>query len=188
MTKEELIQRADNLKNAGEQLLKESQLAELLSGYGKVKITGSFRLNLLVNGDIDFCVFLNESGKKKAVEILNKLISQNYFRGYYFGDYTKDQADRFGRKIFPEGYYIGLNAMRDSEFWKFDIWFVKEDADIIEKENFMDYMEENLTPESRYEILRRKQERNEKKLDILSVDIYKEVLNHFKSKEISQNI
>ncbi len=168
MDENELLKKAELLKEEGNFLLKDSNLVDFLSQYGQVTISGSFGLNLLVNGDIDFRLVPFNFSKIQAIEIHNELIRQDYFRGFYFGDYIENPKDGF-----PLGYYLGLNKIYKGEFWKFDIWYMNEIEK--DKENFMDFIEANITPELRYEILKLKQERNEKKQDILSVDIYKSV-------------
>lgn len=168
MTKEDLFLKAENYKQQGNFLVKESNLISFLSHYGTVTISGSYSVNLMVNGDIDLYVVLNEFKKEVVTEILHKLIGQDYFRGFYYGDYIKHPKEGF-----PVGYYIGLNKIHNNEFWKFDLWFVEQTDN--EKDSFMKTLE-NIPEEKRYEILKRKQERNEKKEDTSSFDIYKQVL------------
>jgi hypothetical protein len=169
MTKEELFLQADVLKKDGDFLLHESNLITHLSLYGDVHISGSYSVDLMVNGDIDLYVVLGDFKKEKVVEILNKLIEEDYFRGFYFGDYIKHP-----KAGFPSGYYLGLNNIYREQFWKFDLWFVKNTDE--EKDSFMKTLKENLTEQSRYEILKRKQERNAAKSEISSYEIYKQVL------------
>lgn len=168
--KDKLFRQANCLRKEGGLILKESGLLEFLAKYGEIKISGSYNLNLMVNGDIDIYIVMPIYKKQKVIEALNELIKQDYFRGYYFGDYIKNPKEGF-----PQGYYIGLNIIRDNLFWKIDVWFV--DKIDQEKENFMDFIQANLTDELKFEILKLKQERNDKKLDILSIDIYKQVFS-----------
>ncbi len=64
--------------------------------------------------------------------------------------------------------------MHNNDFWKFDLWFVEKTDN--EKDEFMRNLQEKLTEDTRYEILRRKQERNEKKQETTSFEIYQEVV------------
>lgn len=169
MTKEELFLQAGRLKNDGDFLLHESNLITFLSSSGKVHLSGSYSVDLMVNGDIDLYVVLDEFKKEKVVEILNKLIEEDYFRGFYYGDYIKHPKDGF-----PSGHYLGLNKIYKELFWKFDLWFVEKTDD--EKDSFMNTLKENLTEERKYEILRKKQERNDDKGEVSSYEIYKQVL------------
>jgi hypothetical protein len=168
MNKEELFQKSQSLKDEGDFLLQDSKLLELLSEYGEVHVTGAYSVNLMAHGDIDLYVVLSPFDKHKVHEVLNKLIKQDYFRGYYYGDYIKNPKEGF-----PNGYYIGLNTIHGGEFWKFDIWFVHETDK--EKDTYMEFIKNNLTDDSKYEILKLKTERNEKE-DIPSYEIYKKVL------------
>ena len=154
MNKEELFSVADNLKKEGDFLLRDSKLIETLSQFGGVHISGAYSVNLMMHGDIDLYVVLGECTQEKVLEILNVLIRENYFRGFYYGDYIKYPKDGF-----PKGYYIGLNTMHNNAFWKFDLWFIDKVDE--EKDTYMKFIEENLTDETRYEILKRKKERND---------------------------
>lgn len=167
--KEALFQKAELLKAEGDFLLQESNLLELLAEYGEVHVTGAYSVNLMAHGDIDLYVVLSPFDKHKVYEVLNKLIVQDYFRGFYYGDYIKNPKDGF-----PSGYYIGLNTIHNGEFWKFDVWFVGEIDK--EKDDYMEFIKTKLTDESRYEILKLKTERNKKKEDTPSFSIYNNVL------------
>lgn len=168
MTKEELFSKAKRYKRDGDFLLQESDLISLLSEYGKVTTSGSYSIDLMINGDIDLYVVLTDFKKEIVIQILNKLIDQDYFRGFYYGDYIKHPKDGF-----PSGYYIGLNKIHNEEFWKFDLWFVE--ATDTEKDSFMKHLE-TISEEQKYRILELKQERNKNKEDITSFEIYKQVL------------
>ena len=169
MNKEELFSNAEKYKKNGDFLLQESRLLPFLSHYGEVTVSGSYSIDLMVNGDIDLYVVLTKFQKETVVEILNRLIEQDYFRGFYYGDYIKHLKDGF-----PSGHYIGLNKMHNNDFWKFDLWFVEKTDN--EKDEFMRNLQEKLTEDTRYEILRRKQERSEKKQETTSFEIYQEVV------------
>lgn len=171
MKKEKIFRRSKELKKQGEIILKESRLLDFLSKYGKVTLTGSFKMDLMMHGDIDMYVVLPDLRNEAVIEIFNDLIKQEYFHGFYYGDYIKNP-----KKGMPSGYYIGLNMIRDEIFWKIDIWFLKE----LDKEKmrFEKEVEKRMTEESKYEILKMKKERNENEPRYIGgYEMYKKILN-----------
>ncbi len=153
--------------------MKDSGLLELLSSYGEINYTGGYKLNLMNHGDIDIHIVQKDFLKESVSELLDKLIKQNYWRGYYFGDYVKF-VDTPG---FPIGYYIGVNKYYKDNFWVVSLWFVKQ---LDEKqEKFMNYIQANMTTEKRYEILRLKSERQKPK-EMSGFEIYRQVFNEYK--------
>lgn len=168
MDKTQLFKQAGKLKKEADTLLKKSGLLKLLSEYGKVNFTGSYKLGLMANGDIDIHVVPFKYSKDQVLEAFNKLVKQDYFRGYYFGSYVKNLTLGF-----PKGYYIGVNKFQNKLFWVISIWFV-EDLDKKQRK-FMDDVRNKLTDETKYQILELKQQRNKQKKEMTGIEIYKKV-------------
>lgn len=97
----DLIKISKSLHSDANSLLKKSDLIKKLSKYGKVSITGSYDLDLMMDGDIDIFIINKDINKEKSISILNDLIIDGYFNGYLYFDWTKHK-----HKGFPKGYYI----------------------------------------------------------------------------------
>ncbi|KPJ70820.1 hypothetical protein AMJ51_00840 [Microgenomates bacterium DG_75] len=164
--KDSLVNRSKILRKEADLLLDKSDLLELLRDYGRVRFTGAYRLNLMFEGDIDIHVINPQITKKAAVKALNQLIEQGFFRMYFFGDWVK-----FRRVEFPKGFYIGLKTVFNQRKWKIDIWFLKKDDP--KEIKLINFIEKNLNSEKRLTILKFKQIRSRKNIEISSYDIYK---------------
>ncbi len=168
MNKNQLFKQAKKLEKEANFLLEDSGIVKLLSRYGKLNYTGSYRLGLMASGDIDIHIVPFKYLKDQVKKIFNDLIAQDYFRGYYFGDYIKNPTPGF-----PRGYYIGVNKFQNKVFWVISIWFVKKLDQ--KQEGLMRYIEANLTGNTKYRILKLKQQRNERKKDLTGLEIYQKV-------------
>ncbi len=60
-----LIEISKSLHLDADHLLKKSDLINKLSKYGKVSITGSYDLDLMMDGDIDIFIINKDINKKK---------------------------------------------------------------------------------------------------------------------------
>lgn len=150
-------------------LLKKSDLIRKLSKYGKVSITGSYDLDLMMDGDIDIFIINKEVDKKKSVVILRDLIMDGYFNGYLYFDWTKRKHEGF-----PKGYYIGLKTSVKDIKWKVDIWLIKDIYKPTEK--LMNFVRTNLNETNKKIILDLKYKAKNKNLNLRSSDIYLKVL------------
>lgn len=156
-------------KKQADLLLKDSGLIKFLSEFGKVAIHGSYELDLMMDSDIDINVVNENFTKEQVVKILNKLILENYFKGYFFYDFVARR-----RKDFPPGYYIGLKLKFKNRKWKIDIWFLNKPYKINERT--AEFVKKNLTEKSRKTILKLKQACLENNLKISGYFIYMAVL------------
>lgn len=168
--KNELEKLSKHLKKAADLLLDKTKLIELLAKYGNVHIMGSYKLNLMVDGDIDIYVIDKKFCKKRAIKCLNDLISQSNFRGYLFYDFVQRR-----KKGFPKGYYIGLKTRYSDKKWKIDIWFMKTMDGISSR--FMKKVASRLDDDKRRKILELKRMAKDKKIDLPSYVIYNAVID-----------
>lgn len=166
---ENLVKQSEIFKKEADSLLQNSKLLKLLRSYGRVRLTGAYRLNLMLDGDIDIHVTYPKMSKKSVIKILNQLIEQGFFRAYFFGDWVQ-----FRRVKFPRGFYIGLKTVFNRRKWKIDIWFLKRDDS--KEIRLINFVEKNLDSKKKQTILRFKQIRNRSNLKISGPDIYKIVL------------
>ncbi len=168
--KNELEKSSKHLKKEADLLLDKTKLMKLLAKYGTVHIMGSYKLDLMVDGDVDIYVIDKKFCKKRAVKCLNDLILQNNFRGYLFYDFVQRC-----KKGFPKGYYIGLKTRHGDKKWKIDIWFMKTIDGISSR--FMKKVESNLDHDKRRKILELKKIVKDKKIDLPSYVIYNAVID-----------
>ena len=115
----DLMQLSNSLHLEANSLLKKTKLISKLSKYGKVTLSGSYDLGLMMDGDIDIFIINKNINKLKSVTILKDLILQNDFNGYLYYDWTKRSHEGF-----PKGYYIGLKTDYKGRKWKIDIWLL----------------------------------------------------------------
>jgi uncharacterized membrane protein len=99
------------------------------------------------------------------MDILNKLILKDQFRGYLFYDFTKRR-----RQGFPKGYYIGLKTKFNDNGWKIDLWFLNK----VRQAAFLPTLRQ--IGDNKATILKLKYQVLEKNLKIPSIDIYKAVI------------
>ncbi len=171
-----LVNRANRLRRQADLLLRKSKLLDLLAAYGEVSVTGSYRLNLMTTVDLDIHVVNPKMRKAVVREVLDKLIEQNFFDGYHFHDWVSHIKS--GRRVFgnniQKGYYIALKAIFQGKRWKIDIWFLNEPNRNVAR--LMKRLEDNMTEKMRFTILRLKQLRDKRNLNISSSVIYEGVL------------
>jgi hypothetical protein len=165
----DLIKLSNSIRKDADLLLKKTDLIKKLSKYGELSISGSYDLDLMMDGDIDIFIINKRIDKKKSLEVLNDLIIQDDFNGYLYFDWT--QRKHVG---FPKGYYIGLKTKFKERKWKVDIWLVNEKFKPAEK--LMNFVKLNLSKEKKKIILSLKYKVKTKNLDLRSSDIYKKVL------------
>lgn len=166
--KNEIQKLSKQIKGEADLLLEKTNLLFLLSKYGKVFIRGSYELDLMVDGDIDIYIVAKKFNKDLAINLLNKLIERNDFRGYMFYDFVNRR-----KKGFPKGYYIGLKTKIALRKWKVDIWLIKSMDNISDK--FMKKITNNLSEEKRNIILHLKKTIKEKRIELPSYVIYEAV-------------
>jgi hypothetical protein len=165
-----LINQSKSFKKEADLLLRKSKILRLLEPSGQVRLTGSYKLGLMLNGDIDIHIINPKITKNSVIRVLNKLIKQGFFNGYLFFDWIK-----FRKAEFPKGYYIGLKTKFNQKKWKIDIWFIQKDDN--KEIKLMGLVEKkNLGRKNKLTILKFKGIRNRKNLEIPSSKIYQAVI------------
>ena len=164
-----LIKKSKWFKAEAETLLKRSQLLPFLAHYGEVKLTGSYALDLMLNGDIDIYVENPKITKTAVLRAFQQQAKGTFFHGCMFYDFV-----RVRRVGFPRGYYLGLRRDQRKTKWKIDIWFMRKlDGP---SERLMAQLRTHLDDPLRLKILKLKHRRNAKGLSITSAEIYRTVL------------
>lgn len=165
----EILARSKQVKKDADKLLSDSKLLELLGRFGKVEITGSHALDLMLTGDIDIHLF-GQFDRKKAQEVLDALIVETKMTGYMFFDWVTYQ-----NPAFPNGYYLGIKQKMDgyNKQWKIDIWLISEARP--ENINYMELLK-NCSEEEKIAILTLKEWRDESDPGLSSTEIYDAVM------------
>jgi hypothetical protein len=168
MQKENFFKESKRIKKDADWLLENSSILKMLKRYGRINLTGGYKLDLMMNGDIDIHIHNPKIKKEQAVDAMNRFIRMDYFKAVLFYDFVKYKKDGF-----PKGYYVGLKKPFKGKTWKFDIWFLKSDK---ENEKSISAIIKKLDDDKRVTILRLKEWRNKLGLKIGGGDIYKEVI------------
>jgi hypothetical protein len=158
-------------KQEADGLLSYGNVIDVLSKYGKVVVTGSYKYDLMYGPDIDFVV-LSPDPQKSSYDAFLSFIKQRKFQKYQLGDFSK-----FPRKGRPKAIIVVLIHEYKGRRWEIEIWFEKKLITDIDKE--FDNLLLNATEEQRQLILEIKQQReaagaSKHKLD--SVTIYRGVI------------
>lgn len=160
-----------------DEILRQTDLVNVLSEFGEVIIGGSYKYDLMWGPDIDVVIKCQDP-RKASVEALEKLIKLRLFQKYEYGDFVNFK--RAGR---PESYIMNLILPFEGEKWEIETWFFEELPD--KQKETDELIKSKLNKENKIKILEMKKERDKSDLDkhnISSVDIYKGVLiNNIKS-------
>lgn len=165
-----LLELSGRLRREADSLLRRTRLLALLEKYGRVSLTGSYELGLMVDGDIDILVINGEVTRERVWQCLRELMMAGSFRGYLFYDFIKHR-----RPGFPRGYYIGLKTKQGGRKWKVDIWFVSSRS--ARRDSFMKKLAAALDEKKRGRILKIKSEAKKRGLDLPSYAVYQAVMN-----------
>lgn len=176
MNDEYLILRQEKLQKESQEIVEELQLIESLGRTGIVRQTGSTTLGLMVWRDIDIQVSSPAVSVFQAFETMQPILSHPLIKQVrYF-----HQSGRFKLEGLDERlYFMVFYESQPEEEWKLDISFWL--ADGIHPEPIQDFLEQQLTSESRLTILRIKDiwyKLPNYRTKVFSTDIYDAVLKH----------
>ncbi len=147
--KKDLLANSIIVKKEADDILKKTNIIKTLSKFGDVFIMGSYKLDLMLDGDIDIYVINKNLNKETSLKALFKIISNNNFTGHLYYDYVSNPQEWA-----PNGYYIGLKTKYNDRRWKFDIWMLNS---MDKKSNdLMEYVENNLNKVNKKIILKLK--------------------------------
>jgi len=156
--------------NEAKIILDQTEIIDLLSRLGDVRIGGSYYTGLMYGPDIDITVATNDA-RDSAIKFLNQIISRRSFQKYQYGDFEK-----FPREKRPKDHIVVLILPLNNRKWEIEIWFRKEHPkDQIELEEKL----KALFPDRKAEIIRLKAKREELGLgkhSLSSFDIYKDFI------------
>ncbi|MPZ24720.1 MAG: hypothetical protein GEU28_14610 [Dehalococcoidia bacterium] len=162
-----LLSASRAIKEDADRLLREFGVLEQLASYGEVSMGGSYRLNLMLNGDIDLGVVNAALDLESALDALTGFIRRGDFYGYEFLDSVRHELPWGDSR---EGYFLNMERLFLGRKWTVEIMLARS------AQPSPDWIEERLTEEGRRTILLFKHLRNTRNLDIPSHQIYKAVL------------
>lgn len=162
---------SQKIRKDAEDLLKKTNLVEVLSEFGEVKIGGSFKYDLMWGPDIDMVVVC-KNPREMSVNALNKIVELRLAQKFEYGDFVK-----FKRENRPESYIVNMILPFSDQKWEAEIWFFEE---YPKSQAEMDELiKNNLNKENKEIILEMKRRRDSEgmnKYKINSAQIYKKVL------------
>ena len=155
-------------KKEAQEILDSSDVANLLSKFGDVRIGGSFYTDLMYGPDIDVTV-VTKTPRDSAIKFLNEVITNKLFQKYQYGDF-----ENFPRKNRPKDHIVVLILPYKDRKWEIEIWFRNiSNKEQIELENKL----KNLPAETKLQIINKKSDRGIyvlSKHNLSSFEIYQE--------------
>lgn len=176
MNDDDLVIQQNKLQKESQEVLKELKVIEYLEKVGVVRQIGSTTLGLMVWRDIDIQVSSPALSISHAFEIMNPILSHPFVKHVrYFHQSGLFKLDGLDERLF---FMVFYESQTDEE-WKLDISFWL--ADGLRPEPIQDFIEQQLTTETRLIILRIKNvwyKLPNYRTKVFSTDIYDAVLKH----------
>ncbi len=170
----DVIKFSQKTKQEAEALLKYGNVLDVLSKYGEVAPTGSFKYDLMWGPDIDLFV-ITDKPHEASKNALKDLIEQGKFQKYQLGDFIK-----FPLKNRPQGMIVVLVHEFEGRRWEIEIWFQES---LPESNKNFDKLLAGISKEQRKTILNLKYQKELgglSKQELDSAAIYKGVLTEGK--------
>ena len=168
------IEKANQLKKEGDQLLKSLDLLKILANYGLVFITGSYHYNLMTWNDIDLCLTVKKIDLGRIFELGREIaLLPNISAMYYRNEFVLNTPGN-PRAIF----WCVEIYLDDHTTWKIDILIGLHD-EVERVINLGKKVFEKLTEKKRNQILEIKSQLSKTtnyRGEYRSVDIYRAVL------------
>jgi hypothetical protein len=162
----------EQLRVEADLLVKKCRLAELLAGYPRWFIGGSYNYGLMCWRDLDVYVLDPQHDLRRCFEI-----------GYELTQRLAAKKSRFTNNVGaePNGLYWGIKLGDERQgAWKLDLWFLDTEG-YEQHSKYCEDLRVRLTPETRAAILKLKEaywQRREYRDTITSDLIYRAVLDH----------
>lgn len=169
----DLILYSKKIKKYATDVLKKTDVLNILSKFGEIKMRGAYELDVMYGPDIDICVICKDP-KSASVAALNKFINLRLFQKYEYGDFEK-----FKRENIPESFIVVLKLEYKKVKWEIEVWFLKR-SDEAEKE-FYHTLKKALNLKMKLKILEQKEARETRGLSkhqMSSFSIYKSFLGN----------
>lgn len=164
----------ENKKTFADKLLYGYKLLDKLDSIGKVSITGSYSMDMIVWNDLDINVLNSEMSNEKLYQ-LTEYITKTFNPVWYE---AKKEINDDGKAVWFHGFETTILG----ELWNVDIWFFDQDT-IDKAEAYCNNIYEITTanPNKRKSIISIKESLIAQKLysfdKYKSIDVYEAVLN-----------
>lgn len=161
---------SQNTKQEAESLLVYGNVLNILSKYGKVALSGSYKYDLMWGPDIDLVV-ISDKPEEASHQALDDFIEQRKFQKYQLGDFTTFPME--GR---PQDIIVVLIHEYEGRRWEIETWFRKS---LSEDDKYFDKLLSKISDEQRKTILELKRQRDSQGLSKNQLDsatIYKGIL------------
>jgi hypothetical protein len=171
-----VLARADALRRAADELLRETGVVDVFGRLGTVHPVGSYRLNVMYRPDIDLIVTADYLRRDNAISVTKRLLDLGHFQTVGFADWVSHENPDAAKS-----YYWELRAIREDAWWKLDVWYTSpaDDRSIEPTERFARLLQGN--PAAREVILRIKAhffDGTKYRDGVTGFAIYDAVLNH----------
>ncbi len=157
-------------REEADEILNDTKIVSMLSGFGDVRVGGSYYTDLMYGPDIDISIATKDP-RKSAIRFLSEIVQKRFFQKYQYGDFEK-----FPRENRPKAHIVVLILPFRGRQWEIEIWFVKEHSkEQIELEEKLN----QLPHEKKAKIIELKAKRDESGMDkhsLSSFDIYKDFI------------
>jgi len=151
-------------------ILEQTKVIDHLSKFGDVRVGGSYFTDLMYGPDIDITL-ASDNPKKSAVDFLAKMIKQQSFQKYQYGDF-----ESFPRTNRPKDHIVVLILPFNNRKWEIEVWFVKNH---FEKQIDLETKLKQLPQDKKNEIIQLKHQREVSGTDkhkLSSFDIYQKFI------------
>lgn len=168
----------ESIQNEAQQVLKETNIEEILMKFGDVRFDGSFLYRTMVARDIDISVF-GKSNFSERAKLIEELAKMPLVQKIEMHDLVN-----FGihKKFRPNGVWFGLTVLFNGNEWNFDIWLLdsrERKPQMVNESHELHERMLNLTDDERARIVAMKQDflKNDAYIKgTSSGDIYSKVL------------
>lgn len=167
----DLINYSNSIQLQASEILSTTKIIDTLKEYGDVSIVGSYDLGLMYKPDIDINVIC-DNPKEKSFDILKRLISEQNFQKYQYGDFAK-----FNRINRPKSYIIVLIIPFNGLNWEIEIWF--HDKEYFIDDKLINKIKNGIKEEDKLKILKAKEKAYKiQKITkyVSSYEIYKKII------------
>lgn len=141
---------AQNLKQQALTILEDSKIISQFAKYGKIKITGSLALDLMVWPDIDVQIQLHHADDRVKIftDFSYLLLGNSNVRSVKLINFTPERDSKM-----PIGMYLGIEYKHsDNTKWKIDLWSLDQE-DAQQNSEYIEKIQNRLNIENKQLIL-----------------------------------
>lgn len=137
------------LQKTGDKIIKETEILNLLTKYGKVRIHGAYEYGLMLKPNIDIHLIPKNDDISVSRNLAKELLDSERFSEVLFFDYY-----HFKKEKLPKGYVIGLGIIFEDVKWNIDIYVMTADVNKNQKAHYCRDFFAQCNPEIKLEIMK----------------------------------